>query len=79
MKIPFLVDPSTGAESVSLTLLVVSFVALLAAATLHMSQLTENTSALMETFMVTTGLYFGRRYSPKSGPVLDTSSPVKEP
>lgn len=70
----FLTDPKSKAPSVSLTLLVVSFVALLVASTFHISGVTQNTSSLTELFGITASLYFGRRFQDKSGNALDASS-----
>lgn len=59
----WLKDPKNGSKSVSLTLLVLSFVALLVASTFHLSGLVQNTSSLTELFGICTSLYFGRRWS----------------
>ena len=63
----WLTDPKTKDKSVSLTLMVVSFVVLLGASTLHLSHITENTSSLLELFYATAGLYLGRKFTGKSG------------
>jgi hypothetical protein len=65
-------DPKTKEASVSLSLMVISFTALLAASTLHLAKLTENTSSLTELFVTTAGLYFGRRFQTKSGNSIDS-------
>jgi hypothetical protein len=70
----WITDPKTKESSVSLTLMVISFVALLGASTLHISKLTENTSSLTELFVTTAGLYFGRRFQTKSGNSIDPKS-----
>lgn len=59
----WLQDPKTKEKSVSLSLMVVSFVALLVASTFHLSGLVQNTSSLTELFGICTSLYFGRRWS----------------
>lgn len=63
----WLMDPKTKEKSVSLTLMIVSFVVLLIASTLHISQFTDNTSSLLELFYATAGLYLGRKFTGKSG------------
>lgn len=70
----WLKDPKDSKPSVSLTLMVISFVALLAASTFHLAKLTENTSSLTELFMTTCGLYFGRRIQLKSGNALEAKA-----
>lgn len=69
---PWLTDPKTKEASVSLTLMVISFVVLLGASTLHLSHLTENTSSLLELFYATAGLYLGRKFTGKSGNEIET-------
>lgn len=59
----WLIDPTTKLPSVSLTLLVISFAALLVASGLHLKHLTDNTSSLLQTFVTCSGLYFGRRFN----------------
>ena len=63
----WLIDPSTGKPSVSLTLLIISFMALVIASGLHLKQLTNNTSSLLELFYACASLYFGRRLSFSNG------------
>lgn len=63
MKIPFVIDPKTKEESVSLTFAVVLTVAALAAAFLEMSGLVKNTSIILELTLGSWTLYFGRRFS----------------
>lgn len=70
----WLSDPKTKESSVSLTLMVISFVVLLVASTLHIAQLTDNTSSLTELFYATAGLYFGRKFQGKSGNIVDTET-----
>lgn len=72
VKIPFFVDPKDGKQSVSLTLLVLSFVALLVASTFHIAKVTENTSSLMELFMTCSGLYFARKFSTKDASMQES-------
>ena len=75
---PYLKDPRTKAPSVSLTLLVLSFLALLIASTFHLSGLVQNTSSLTELFAITSSLYFGRRISTKSGDIIDNPTTNNE-
>lgn len=74
IKLPFLVDPKTKEPSVSLSLLILSFSALLLASTVHIAKLTDNTSSLLELFYATCGLYWGRRFQGKSGNILDSAT-----
>lgn len=56
----FLKEPPKG-QSVSLTLLIVSFIALIIAGSLEMLEIAKS-SAVFETLFITcSGLYFGRR------------------
>lgn len=73
-NLPFIIDPKDKMPSVSLTLLVVSFVVLLGASTLHLSKLTENTSSLTELFYACAALYFGRKVQGKSGNTMETKT-----
>ena len=59
----WITDPTTKQESVSLTLLMVSFSFAIAAAALHLAKVTDNTSTCTELFYSCTALYFGRRFS----------------
>lgn len=54
-------DPATKTPSVSLSLLVVSFTAVIVAGALHMAGVVSNTSLFTEVFYSSTALYFGRR------------------
>lgn len=55
-------DPKDKSKSVSLTLLVASFVGLLIASGLEIAGVVETTSGLSELFYSTVALYFGRRF-----------------
>jgi hypothetical protein len=59
----FISDPKDKQPSVSLTLLMVSFLAILVGAGLHMYGKVEDTSVLAELFYTTSALYFGRRFN----------------
>jgi hypothetical protein len=54
-------DPVTKLPSVSLTLLVVSFAAVIVAGALNMAGVVASTSLFSEVFYSTVALYFGRR------------------
>lgn len=56
-------DPKTKEASVSLTMLVVTFVGTILAACLHMAGKVESTSVMSELFYGNVALYFGRRFS----------------
>lgn len=59
----WVVDPKTGEVSVSLTMLVVTFIGVLVACGLEMAGVIENTSVMTEIFYASVALYFGRRFS----------------
>lgn len=56
-------DPKTKEASVSLSMLVVTFVGALVAAALHMTGQVNDTSIMTELFYANVALYFGRRFS----------------
>lgn len=62
-NIPWIVDPVSKLASVSLTLVVISFGALLIGAGLEISEVTKTTSVLSETFYGCLATYLGRRLS----------------
>lgn len=61
----FITDPKDGKKSVSLTLLVVSFVALLVGCYMELAGKSKGLSGLQELFFTTAALYFSRRVSVK--------------
>jgi thiamine biosynthesis lipoprotein ApbE len=67
----WIIDPSTGKPSVSLTLLVVTATVCVIAEALEMSNIIHSTSMSYEMFATTCGLYFGRKFSSSKGAVLD--------
>lgn len=64
-------DPKDKLPSVSLSLLMFSFVALIIASVLHMTGKINETSSLTELFYACGGLYFGRKFQGKSGNSLE--------
>ena len=59
LKIKFWInDPKTGEPSVSLTLLVISFIAILIASFMSIAELTNKFGMLQEIFYSMVGLYF---------------------
>ena len=78
INLPWIVDPKTKEGSVSLTMLVISFIGVMVASGLEMSGKVENTSILMETFYASAGLYWGRKFQGKTGNILETSDKPKE-
>jgi len=74
LKVPFIVDPKTKEPSVSLSLLVTSFVLVVVGTVCHITKITESTSVLMELFYANTALYFGRKMQGKSGNVIETET-----
>lgn len=71
LNLPFLIDPKDKLPSVSLSLLVFSFVTLIIASILHMAGKINETSSLTELFYACAGLYFGRKFQGKSGNTLE--------
>ena len=67
----FIIDPITGQKSVSLTLLIVSFVGIVIAAGLEAANVIHTTSVLNELYFANAGLYFGRRIQTKVGNIVD--------
>jgi len=65
LNLPWVVDPKTKEPSVSLTLMIVSFVLALAAWALILAKKIEAPSIIMELFYSTACLYFGRKISPR--------------
>lgn len=57
----WIADPKTGERSVTLTLLAVSFLALVVASALQVAGVVNNISSLMELFLTTSASYLGRR------------------
>lgn len=57
----FLIDPKTKIESVSLTLLLISFAALIVAGVLEMFGKVDTVSIFEALFLTCSGLYWGRR------------------
>jgi len=55
------IDPKNGKASVSLTMMLLSFLIVLIAAGLDMSGKVKGTSVILEIFWGTTALYFGRK------------------
>lgn len=56
-------DPKTKEPSVSLSMLVLTFVATLVAAALNMAEIVKDTSCMTELFYANVALYFGRRFT----------------
>lgn len=63
LDLPWIIDPKTGESSVSLTMLVVTFVLVLVAVCLSMAGVIKDTSIVTELFYGNLALYFGRRLS----------------
>jgi hypothetical protein len=59
----FIVDPKTNERSVSLTLMLCSFIIAVVAASLDMAGVVKSTSVSLELFWGTSALYFGRKWS----------------
>ena len=59
----WIVDPTTKKDSVSLTLLMLSFLAVIIANGLEIAEVTKTSASVNEMFLTTAGLYFGRRLS----------------
>lgn len=59
----YLVDPTNGQKSVSLTIMMVSFVTLLGFAIASVLEYVKNVDPLLDIFYACAALYFGRRVS----------------
>lgn len=59
----FVTDPVNKLPSVSLTILIVAFTAVLVAGSLEMAGVVKSTSLFSEVFYSAVALYFGRRFS----------------
>ena len=56
----FIIDPKTELPSVSLTMLVLSFLGAGLASILQMAKIVDNASIALQLFGISCGLYFGR-------------------
>lgn len=70
-------DPDTNKKSVSLTLLLTSFLILCILGVLEAVGKVKSTSVFLELTLITTSLYFGRRFQWR-GQVIESSDPKKE-
>lgn len=70
----WVVDPKTNEKSVSLTLLMFSYILLCFVGGLQVAEVIQSLSIFPELFWTTTALYFGRKLSPKGKLVLKDSS-----
>ena len=62
-------DPKTKEKSVSLTMVVISFIGAIVASRLEMYGLADNTGSTLELFYASAGLYWGRKFTTKSGSI----------
>lgn len=67
------INKETDDKSVSLTMVVVAFLAVLVANGLELAKVTESTASLMELFYATAGLYWGRKFTSAKGTVVDNT------
>ncbi len=58
-----LLDPKSKQKSVSLTLVIISFILVVSAAGFQVAGKVDNVSVFFEMFLTTSGLYFGRRFN----------------
>ena len=66
IKIPFIIDPKTKNASVSLTLLIISFIGVIISNILMLTK-SIDTVAFTEVFLGCSALYFGRQFQFKKG------------
>lgn len=64
-------DPKSKEESVSLTLVVIAGILCVIGAGLEMSGIVKSTSILMELYLSSCGLYFGRKFTGSKGQILE--------
>ena len=76
MRLKYFVDPKTEKESISLTLMLVSFVILVVLSTLKALEHVNSVGAFQELFYATAALYFGRRVNINNK--LFSSEPTKK-
>jgi hypothetical protein len=67
----WIIDPKTKEKSVSLTFVVITSVLCCIAAGLEMAGVVKSTSILMELYMSSCGLYFGRKFTGTKGQVIE--------
>lgn len=67
----WIIDPKTKEPSISLTMVVVMGVLCIIGAGLEMSGVVKSTSILMELFLTSCGLYFGRKFTGSKGQILE--------
>lgn len=67
----WVVDPKTGESSVSLTLVVITFLVCLFAMALEMIGIISNTSMTFELFGLACGLYWGRKWTSIKGQKIE--------
>jgi hypothetical protein len=70
----WIIDPKTKEASVSLTILMVSFVVCVVSSGLEMAGVIKSTSMSFEMFGAASGLYFGRRWGSAKGQSIDGES-----
>lgn len=75
MKIPFIEDPKSGQQSVSLTVLILSTLVVLVAFGLNIAGVVDSTSISLEFFAISASLYFGRNMG-INGRTYTASTPV---
>ncbi len=63
LNFPWIVDPDTKKQSVSVTNFVLSIFFLLVAASLNLAGVVKDTSIAVEYFGMSAALYFGRRFN----------------
>lgn len=73
----FLIDPKTSTPSVSLTLLIISFIGVVVAGALQLAGKTETASVFLELFYANCALYFSRRFT-MNGKSFDSTQSEKE-
>ena len=76
MRLKYFVDPKTDKESVSLTLMMASFLILVVLSTLKALEHVNYVGAFQELFYATAALYFGRRVNINNK--LFSSEPAKK-
>lgn len=77
LNLLWIADPKTKEGSISLTLLMVTFIAALVACGLEVAGVIKSTSSIVELFYANVALYFGRRFN-MNGKSFASESPEKK-
>ena len=72
------IDPKTKEPSVSLAILIVATAAVVVAIGLELSGLAKGTDLVVEFWLGSAGLYWGRKFTSRNGAVMDALESVEK-